>query len=176
MTCGKLSQSIPIQFNHDECRNSITSGSDRTAGARPGRKRRMTTSRRCLRPALILLLFVGMLPAFAFQRPTTARNSSSLVAQEPIQAAQVIADNYIVVLRDTGIGAADVTASFKASKTVKVKQEYTSAFKGFSAEMSEAEAETLKNDPRVASIEPDRLIYMPEATLGESIDRVNAEL
>ncbi len=136
----------------------------------------MTRYRPNLRQTLAVLLVLGMVPAIALQRPATARVPTSSIAQEPIQAAQVIKDNYIVVLRNDGFSAADVTASFKASKTVKVKQEYTSAFNGFSAEMTEKEAEKLKNDPRVASVEPDRLIYMPEASVGESIDRVNAEL
>ncbi|MFL5758126.1 MAG: S8 family serine peptidase [Thermomicrobiales bacterium] len=136
----------------------------------------MMKGRPKLRPALAILLLVGLLPSFVSRQPATASTDASSIAQEPVQAGKAIKDNYIVVLRDDGIGAAAVTASLKASHKLKVKREFTHAFNGFSAEMPAGEAEKLKNDPRVALVEPDRLIYLPEASLGESVDRVNAEL
>ena len=69
-----------------------------------------------------------------------------------------------------------LTESVKKSSTVKFDHEYDSAFRGFSAEMTEAEAQKLENDPRVAFVEPNRKFYKVGAVLDYGVDRVNADL
>jgi subtilisin family serine protease len=122
---------------------------------------------------LVLLPFSPVArPAAASARELPPRiQTTSNAAQE-----EVIADSYIVVLRNDVIGAASLTESVKKSGNVKVDHEYNSAFRGFSAEMTEAEALKLENDPRVAFVEPNRKIYRAGAALDYGQDRVNADL
>src|SRR6266545_2233679 len=122
----------------------------------------MTSGWSSRRAVLAVFVLLAMLPAYSFRLTTSARTPTASAIQEPIQAARVIKDNYIVVLRGDVIGAASVTAAVKKSKNIKVKREFDHAFKGFSAEMPSDEADKLKNDPRVALVEPDRLIFMPD--------------
>jgi subtilisin len=129
------------------------------------------------RAAMAILILLTVFPIYSSNRPVIATVPGSPRTSGLDQAPQVIEDQYIVVLRDDVIGAASVTASVKKSKKIKVEHEFNHAFKGFSAEMPEDEAERLRNDPRVALVEPDKLIYKPEAAVVPlHVDRVNADL
>jgi subtilisin len=130
-----------------------------------------------LRATLAILILLAIVPTFVSNRPTTATAPGAPTSAGIDQAPQVIEDKYIVVLRDDVIGAASVTAAVKQSKDIKVEHEFSHALQGFSAEMPEDEAERLRHDPRVALVEPDKLIYKPEAaTVPLHVDRVNADL
>jgi subtilisin family serine protease len=94
-----------------------------------------------------------------------------------------IANSYIVVLdRDVTPDAADEAGvAFEASQVIlgtmtgRVKHVYAHALNGFAAEMSEAEAIALSDDPRVAFVEEDSVMEIvttqTNATWG--IDRVD---
>jgi subtilisin family serine protease len=87
------------------------------------------------------------------------------------RAAQAIKDKYIVVLRDdvvaehtpstpaTVAGHVTLTANEMVSAHGgKMRHTFHSALKGFAAEMSEAAAERLSQDPRVEFVEEDSLM------------------
>jgi hypothetical protein len=85
-------------------------------------------------------------------------------------------DRYIVVLRDDLVGAAEVADEFAiAGEGVRVDQVYESALNGFAAEIPADRLVALANDPRVVSIEPDRLIYTQAQTLTDGADRIDAD-
>ena len=129
------------------------------------------------RAILVILILMAMAPTFVVNRPANATAPGAAQTANLDRAPQVIKDKYIVVLRDDVIGAASVTAAVKQSKGIKVEHEFTHAFQGFSAEMPADEAERLRKDPRVALVEPDKLIYKPEAAaVPLHVDRVNADL
>ena len=44
----------------------------------------------------------------------------------------------------------------------KISQKYTAALSGFAAELTDAEVEALRSNPKVRSVEPDRMVYMEE--------------
>jgi hypothetical protein len=128
------------------------------------------------RAVLAIVLLLALVPSFLAHQPANANAPSAPRPVESDHSPQNIENKYIVVLRDDVIGAASVTAAVKQRKDVTIQHEFTSALKGFSAEMPEHEAERLRNDPRVALVEPDKLIYMPEAAIPLHTDRVNADL
>jgi subtilisin len=138
----------------------------------------MTSRWMSWRAALVAVLLMMVIPSFSAVSPASANSQTIRRLEMPLHSAQtdVIENSYIVVYRDDVIGAASVTDSIKKSGTVKVKHEYKSALRGFSGEMSEAEAEKLAKDPRVAFVEPNRTFYKVGASLDYGPDRVNADL
>ena len=114
----------------------------------------------------------------------TADGASGAVAAPSAEAAAsakaAVADRYIVVL-----SAAPATASLKSSlndviatariSSGDVVHRYESALTGFAAKLSPAAVEALRNDPRVASIEPDAPVYAYGSQAGATwgLDRVN---
>ena len=76
-------------------------------------------------------------------------------------AANAIADNYIVVLDDAKVGKGKtrtVTNALVREHGAKVEHRYESAVRGFSAEMTREEALELSKDPAVAYVEQDRTV------------------
>jgi hypothetical protein len=49
---------------------------------------------------------------------------------------------------------------------------YANAFSGFAGSLSEAEVNALRNDPRVASVEPDRMVYLDQHVV-EKVEGAN---
>ena len=80
---------------------------------------------------------------------TSASASSDVVASEPSASQVVVLRN--VTGDEVDATAAALTGSFGGSVTIT----YSSAFVGFAAEMTAAQAAAMTADPRVASIEPD---------------------
>src|SRR5919106_6605922 len=121
----------------------------------------MTSRWMSWRAALVAVLLMTVIPSFSTVSTASANSPTVKRLEMPLHTAQtdVIENSYIVVYRDDVIGAASVTDSIKKSGKVKVKHEYKSALRGFSGEMSEAEAEKLAKDPRVAFVEPNRTFY-----------------
>jgi subtilisin family serine protease len=94
-----------------------------------------------------------------------------------------IPNNYIVVLDqdatgaagDPGLAAADADQVISSTSSGRVKHVYAFAINGFSAEMSEADALALSDDPRVRYVEEDSVMEIvttqTNATWG--IDRID---
>ena len=130
------------------------------------------------RAALVAVLLFVLLPSITAVTPVSAAAQLTSQQSGSFQSADVVPGSYIVVLKNSGFGAASVD-EFTASvaKNVKVDHEYDSVFQGFSGEMNAAEAEALKSDPRVASIEPNRRVHLDGGgSYDIGVNRINAEL
>ena len=94
-----------------------------------------------------------------------------------------IPNNYIVVLDqdptpdgDEAQAAADADELIAKTRSGRVKHVYASALRGFSAEMSEEDAITLSDDPRVAYVEEDgemEIVVTQSPTGSWGIDRID---
>jgi aqualysin 1 len=94
-----------------------------------------------------------------------------------------IPDNYIVVLDQdaVGPGADEAAAAAEAEQVIsstasgRLKHVYAHAISGFSAEMSEADALALSNDPRVKFVEEDSMmgIETTQSNATWGIDRID---
>jgi subtilisin family serine protease len=71
-------------------------------------------------------------------------------------AARVIPGQYIVVFRNDVMDPAGVAGPLVRSKAGTLRFTYTNALKGFAATLSDAAAQALAQDPRVAYVEPDQ--------------------
>ncbi|MET9228730.1 S8 family serine peptidase [Lentzea sp. NPDC003310] len=88
-------------------------------------------------------------------------------------AANAVKDNYIVVLKDVSTASAD---DLSAKYGAKVKHTYKSALRGFSAQMSEAQAKRLAADPAVAHVEQDGEVRVSDTqtpTPSWGLDRID---
>ncbi|HKQ80323.1 MAG TPA: S8 family serine peptidase, partial [Blastocatellia bacterium] len=81
--------------------------------------------------------------------------------------ARAIANRYIVVLDDNAIKyairdtvVAEIGASFTAAYGARIERTYKHALNGYAAEMTEAQALALSQDPRVAYVEEDVVISL----------------
>lgn len=99
------------------------------------------------------------------------------------RAAKPIKNQYVVVLKDT-LATADVESVAGALAKVhsgKIRHRYKHALRGFSVNLTEKQAIALSEDPRVASVEEDRIgsicsvQYSPTWGL-DRIDQRNASL
>lgn len=89
--------------------------------------------------------------------------------------AELIPDQYIVVLNDA-VGDVDaVVAKLAGKHKGKLKHTYAAALKGFAAELSSGDAAALAAEPEVAYVEQDQVVHaattQSSATFG--IDRVD---
>ena len=75
--------------------------------------------------------------------------------QDPIVAGQ-----YIVVFQDPVADPVRVAQALVNAQSGKRLHTYTRALKGFAARLSDAEVATLRQDPRVAYVEPDREVHV----------------
>lgn len=109
-------------------------------------------------------------------------------ATQPAAAANgdIVPDHYIVQL-DSKSKASDVANNLASQYSMKVGHVYNHAINGFSAYIPANRLNALKNDPRVISIEPDRVVilqgYTSSTTLAPTaqsmptgIDRIDGEL
>ncbi len=130
------------------------------------------------RAALVAVLLFVLLPSISAVAPVSAAAHLTNQQSGSFQSTDVVPGSYIVVLKNSGIGAASA-GEFTASvaKNVKVEHTYDSVFHGFSGQMSPAEVEKLSNDPRVASIEPNRKVHLDGGgSYDIGVNRINAEL
>jgi subtilisin family serine protease len=94
-----------------------------------------------------------------------------------------IPNNYIVVLDqdptgaagDPGLAAAEADQVILSTSSGRVKHVYAHSINGFSAEMSEADALALSNDPRVRFVEEDSImeIVTTQSNATWGIDRID---
>lgn len=93
---------------------------------------------------------------------------------------QVVPNRYIVVLRDgpaarNQVSRAAVAGSLARVAGGRVLRVYEQVLDGFALEMTPAAAQRLAADPRVAYVEPDRVVYALDTQLGApwGIDRID---
>jgi subtilisin family serine protease len=111
--------------------------------------------------------------------PSTAARSSLTPELAPLLAAspdaQVVPDRYIVVFRD-GVSDPSTRASVKVEKVGgTLRHSYSTALKGFAAQLSSAAVQALRADPEVAFIEPDQVMRTSSTETGATwgIDRID---
>jgi len=129
---------------------------------------------------ILLLVAVALLAA--------GTNAPGLIsAQTPEQAPQkfhkhadAIANRYIVVLNDDAVNNfardasfAEIGNSFTARYDVQIERTYKHALNGYAMEMSEAQAQALSRDSRVAYVEEDAEISI-EQVASENDIQANA--
>src|SRR5665811_1673404 len=92
-------------------------------------------------------------------------------ASQPAQApAQTIPGRYIVVVK-TGVNPAAVAKSHGVGRDFT----YTDALRGFAGPASAGQAKGLAGDPRVASVEPDRIVRALGHTVPTGVDRIDVD-
>ncbi|HEV3475380.1 MAG TPA: S8 family serine peptidase [Actinomycetota bacterium] len=103
--------------------------------------------------------------------------SAAAVAGEPGRGGReasgpdLLPGRYLVVVRD----GAD-PQKVARDHGVQAEHVYRTALKGFGGPMSAGRAEALKRDPRVQSVEPDRVVQVAAQTLPTGVDRIDAEV
>ncbi len=115
---------------------------------------------RFLTGLLICLLLLGAtgLGSWSFNRRAAAADPPS--------------GDVIVVLKDDQVAAA--TTSRSRTAAVTPTHVYTNVINGFSATVTQEQADALANDPAVAAIVPDRPIHAAAQTIPDNIKRVGA--
>ena len=101
-------------------------------------------------------------------------------ADAPVRAEAGPSRRYIVVLQP-----GQAPAAVAGGHNLALGRSYSRVFSGFSAELTDAEAERLRADPRVRGVAPDHAVQvagaaatLPGATPGlpKGVDRIDAEL
>jgi len=122
---------------------------------------------------LLLTAVVAMLLAFA----------GAVLAQDPRTASldsaegDVIQDRYIVVLKDGVSQASERVAGDQARRLgLEVSQTYRHALKGYAARIPDERLDDVRADPRVAYVEPDKLVKTTEQALPYGIDLIDADV
>jgi len=96
------------------------------------------------------------------------------VSGERVSGAQVVLDQFIVVLK-TGVDA-QATANELASRfNGRILHVYTAALDGFAIRVPAAASSAIERDSRVESIEPDRAFSLDAQALPTGINRVEAD-
>lgn len=117
-----------------------------------------------MRKILALLVLAGLTAVIFLSAPvpTTQAKKDKLR-----KSANKIENNYIVVLDDTVVGekglfsiAPYIASELATTHKGKLKQVYQNALNGFAVEMTEADAEALSQDFRVAYVEEDQVMTL----------------
>ena len=128
------------------------------------------------------ILLIAVIAVAAAVSIAPVRSTAQKKKQNIHRASSPVPNRYIVTLSDDGLnsmaGDKDVAMhgrGLAATYGGKVKQVFSSAIKGFVAEMSEQEAEAMNADPNVESIEEDSYISIAGAQSGApwNLDRVD---
>ena len=113
-----------------------------------------------MRKVCALLLFVGLCAVLFVSSPVTQGKKDKIRKN-----ANKIENHYIVVLNDDIVGekgpfsiAPYVASEMAETHRGKLKHVYQNAINGFAVEMTEAEAEALSDDFRVAYVEEDGVV------------------
>ena len=78
----------------------------------------------------------------------------------------VVPGSYIVVLEDSVQSVSRQLAEHERREGFDARRVYRTALKGYSAQLSRAQVRELRNDPQVASVEPNRIVYAADALAG----------
>lgn len=118
-----------------------------------------------------LALALAMAAGTAFGQAAEAPDGKLRALDSPFR----LDDQYIVVLKDGGVRAPDFVSQLLPSQVLDVQHVYSRALNGFSASMTQAQAQALSRNPNVAYIEADQAAWavatQSPATWG--IDRVD---
>ena len=112
-------------------------------------------ARRCLIAFLVVVLIASGLPS--------------------VQAQQTIQGRYIVVFNSTIANPGVTAASIANARNFKVDHVYTTALKGFSAQMPTTVAASLAGDSRVAFVDVDQPVRIAAQVLPTGIDRMGGD-
>jgi len=105
-----------------------------------------------------------------------AAGATSAGAQSPAPSdGDRIAGHYIVVLEED-VSPRAVATEHARSSAGEILHVYSSAVRGYSARMSEEAAALVASDPRVAWVEPDRVVTFAAQSTPTGVDRVDADL
>ncbi|MGW7364711.1 S8 family peptidase [Streptomyces sp. NPDC054841] len=109
-----------------------------------------------------------------------ATSPAPAVAEAPAQSGQ-IAGQYIVTLKDTAVvggedAAVDAAVQQASSMGAEVKHIYRHALHGYAASMSASAAAALAEDPKVQSVQPDRMVRTAAQSVPTGVDRAEADL
>ena len=87
----------------------------------------------------------------------------------------VVPGRYIVVLNDYIQDPESVAQRIARFHRLELGHVYKRVLKGFSARIPENVLNTVKDDPDIAYVEPDRLVYAVSQTVPTGVDRIDAE-
>jgi subtilisin len=123
--------------------------------------------RRTMWILLLSLLLLGALPTVGTAlAPTVDRDAAA--------SGPVVAGSYIVVLADHA-APSDVALEHARRHGAEVTRVYRSALQGYAGRMTARAAEAIARDPRVLSVEPERLQSIQQQTLPTGIDRIEVD-
>lgn len=106
--------------------------------------------------------------------PTTAKSSTPTVpANGP--SADIRPGHYIVVLKSGATSSEAVLNRHSFRRAVTMDQHFKTVVQGFAAAVADEDLESLRNDPDVERIEPDRYVHQlgAETGMGWALDRVD---
>ena len=108
---------------------------------------------------------------------TSPSATQSSTPRAPVNApfADVVPGHYIVVMKPGAASSEAVVHRHALSKLVSMDQKFGTVMHGFSAAVSEEDVDSLRNDPDVESIEPDRYVHQlgSQTGMGWALDRVD---
>ena len=103
--------------------------------------------------------------------------TQSSAPRAPVNApfADVVPGHYIVVMKPGAASSEAVVHRHAFSKIVTMDQKFGTVLHGFSAAVSDEDVDSLRNDPDVQSIEPDRYVHQlgTQTGMGWALDRVD---
>ncbi len=107
--------------------------------------------------------------------PVFAQQEAESLAEQILKSVQakVVPGRYIVMMKE---GSGDETSKTIKDYALSQVAEKFVTLHGFTGQFSAATVASLKNDPRVASIEPDQTVYAFAQTLPTGIDRIDADV
>ncbi len=137
--------------------------------------------------AIVAALFVIGIAAVQTQLTAgdyAAPLTLSILGSEPNDSAQIIPDQYIVVFNEAHLPRTpegeELSAELMANAVIhrfggEVHYTYQNALQGFSATLSPIALDALERDPRIAFIEPDRVvrIFDEQSPVVWGLDRVD---
>ena len=120
----------------------------------------------------------GILCIAACSDSTTAPSpTQSSTPRAPVNSpsADVVPGHYIVVMKPGAPSSETVVHRHALSKLLKMDQRFGTVMHGFSAAVSDEDVDSLRSDPDVESIEPDRYVHQlgTETGMGWALDRVD---
>ncbi|WP_198348052.1 S8 family serine peptidase [Plantactinospora sp. KBS50] len=101
-------------------------------------------------------------PRPSLVRPPSLQTDKQAAKPSAASRPSTVQDRYIVTLKDTKASSAKVKSTAEALTEEhggKVRQLYGHALRGFSAQLSAAQAKKLAASPEVASVEPVRMLH-----------------
>jgi subtilisin family serine protease len=139
-----------------------------------------------MRKSLLLFaaLAVSLTALLSANTPNTRSSASPARKNDKLhkKGAKAIPGHYIVVFEDYAAGEAgefsqadQLTDVLASAYDVKVNKRFNKAVNGFAAEMTEAEALALSEDPRVRFVEEDQIVSLNATQTGATwgLDRID---